>query len=127
MGFPNWTRSFEYLMAASSAPWEMPTPWAPMSMRETSSVCMTTLKPSPSPPSRLSLGTMQSSMMSSQLPVARMPIRFSCLPTLKPLKSFSTMKALMPLWRSSGLVYAKMTNVSAAWPLVIHAFVPFMT
>ena len=57
-------------------------------------------------PTRFSAGTSQSSKISSAVGEPRMPHFFSLRDTEKPGKSFSTMKALMPLAPCSGEVLA---------------------
>ena len=60
IGLPNWTRSFAYATAASSAAWAMPNACAETPIRPPSSVAMAILKPSPSSPRSASFGTRQS-------------------------------------------------------------------
>ena len=62
-------------------------------IRPPSSVFMAMPKPLPSCPSKFSAGTMQFSMISSQVAEPRIPIFFSFLPIENPGKSFSTIKA----------------------------------
>ena len=85
---------------------------------------MAILKPWPSLPSRFSLGTMQSSKIRSQVELPRIPIFFSFLPTEKPGKELSTMKAEMPWLPALGSVMAKTTMVLATVPLVIKHLEP---
>ena len=79
---------------------------------------MASWKPRPFLPSRFSFGTMQSCMMSSQVEEPRMPILSSALPTEKPGKSRSTMKAeisfcLRPRRSVTSPVMAMMMKTSA--------------
>src|SRR2546427_392400 len=60
IGWPNCCRSFAYAAAASSAAWPMPTAIAPVIGRVMSRVRIAILNPSPSSPSRCSIGTAQS-------------------------------------------------------------------
>src|SRR2546427_399544 len=99
IGWPNCRRSFAYAAAASSAAWPMPTAIAPVIGRVMSSVCMAILNPSPSSPSRCSIGTAQSVKWSATVGEQRIPIFLSFLPTAKPGRSFSMRKAVSAEFR----------------------------
>jgi hypothetical protein len=64
--------------------------------RSRSSPLITTFTPAFSSPTRLPIGTRHSSNTSSPVWLPRKPILVSFCATLKPGKSFSTMKAEMP-------------------------------
>ena len=54
-----------------------------------------------------------------------MPSLSSFLPTVKPGNSFSTMKAVMPLYPADGSTVASRMKTPASLALVIHSFWPF--
>jgi len=97
IGLPNCLRSLPYCVAAMRAPPATPTICAPIPIRPSFSVSIETLYPLPTSPSTFSAGTSHPSRISSVVLEARMPSLFSFLPTAKPLKSRSTMNAVMPL------------------------------
>ena len=66
-------------------------------------------KPSPSSPSRLSAGILQSLKKISPVVEPLIPIFGSIRPTSKPGASASTTNAEMPEWPASGSVLAKTT------------------
>jgi hypothetical protein len=70
------------------------------------SVVIAKLKPKPSSPMRFSFGTLTSVNISEWVSEPRIPILSSFLPTTKPGVPFSTISALIPLWRFSASVWA---------------------
>jgi len=83
-------------MAASNAPWAIPTACAPIPIRPPFSVDSAILNPCPNFPNKFSLGILQFSNTSSIVVEERMPIFASFLPKLKPGNPFSTINTLIP-------------------------------
>ncbi len=75
-------------------------------------------------PSALASGTRQPSRISSAVSLARSPIFFSILPTLKPGVPFSTTKARCASRPFDGSLVAKITTHSARPPLVMKHLLP---
>ena len=121
---PNCLRSLVYAIAASSAPWAIPTAWAPMVGRVWSSVCSAVLNPVPGSPMIRSPGMRQFSKYSSVVGDPLMPSLRSLGPTVKPSSSLCTMNAEMPLAPLSGSLDAITVYQVDLPPLVIHALVP---
>ena len=106
----------------------MPTACAAMPRRERSSVSIAILKPSPSSPIRLALGTRTSSKVSSAVGEPRIPILCSTRGAAKPGVSVSTMKALIPLRPpAAGSVSAKTVTTLAIEPWVMKRLLPLRT
>ena len=93
-------------MLSSSARSLMPRQIGEIIARSRFSPLITTETPRFSSPTRFSAGTRQSSNTSSAVWLPRNPIFSSFCATLKPGKSFSTMKAEMPCGPFSGAVLA---------------------
>ena len=82
--------------------------WAgAMGGRARSSVCMATLKPSPSAPRRWAAGTRTPSKFTTRVSLARCPILSSFLPGVIPGASERRTKAQIPVWRCEGSSVAK--------------------
>ena len=105
IGTPNWTRSLEYSVANSNDARAMPTAIAATPGRVRSRVCMASLNPWFSSPSRFSSGTSMSLKLTVAVFEARWPILSSFLSTVTP-QSRSTTKAEMPRWPASLSVLA---------------------
>ena len=88
-----------------------------------SSVCMASLKPPLTGPTRASLSTRQSVNVSVASGCGA--ITWMCALLSRPGASALTMKALMPRAPASGSVLAKTTWKSAMPPLLIQVFWPF--
>ena len=82
------------------------------------------LKPRPSPPSKLDLGTFTLSNIISEVSVPRIPILSSCAPTEKPSHLDSTIKVLIPLVPLLLSVIAEIIAKSQIGALVIKHFLP---
>ena len=128
MGTPNCWRVLAHWMLPSRQACDPPRQPAPRLTRPMSNVFMKVMKPAPNWPSTFSLGTRQSSKISSAVLLPRMPILFSEVPTVKPGNSFSTMKAVTPPRAPSDGSVTAMTLMMSAWaPLVIKVLVPLRT
>src|SRR4029079_1731662 len=124
MDLPNCLRSLTYSIAASSAPWAIPTACAPMGGRVWSSVRNAVLNPVPGSPMMRSPGIRQFSKYNSVVGEPLMPSLRSFGPTVNPSSSLCTMNAEMPLAPLSGSLDAMTVYQLDLPPLVIQALVP---
>ena len=76
---------------------------------------------------RLATGTRTSSKVSDTVSLARWPILFSCLPTVRPEGRPSTTKQVMPLCLLALSTVANTVNCSAWPPLVMKHLEPLRT
>src|SRR5262252_5168886 len=124
---PNWRRSLEYFSAASYAPRAIPTDSAAIEMRPPSKIFIELYQPSPSPPTRLSAATRQSSITSVQVSEARIPSLFSFLPTRMPGLESSTRNDEIPRRFAARSVTAMRTATPATDAFVMKFLEPFRT
>src|SRR5262249_2379913 len=107
-----------------SAPWAMPTAWAPIVGRVWSSVASAVLNPVPGSPRIRTPGMRQFSKYSSVVGEPLIPILRSFGPTVKPSSSLCTLNAELPLAPLSGSLDAIPVYHVDLPPLVIHALEP---
>ncbi len=123
----NCLRSLVYAIAASSAPWAIPTACAPIVGRVWSRVASAVLKPVPSSPMIRSAGIRQSSKYSSVVGEPLIPSLRSLGPIAKPGSSSCTTNAEMPLAPLSGSVTAITVYQVECPPLEIQHLAPLST
>mmetsp|Transcript_10278 Transcript_10278/g.23436 ORF Transcript_10278/g.23436 Transcript_10278/m.23436 type:complete len:238 (-) Transcript_10278:225-938(-) len=124
---PNCLRSWRYGIATLKAPSARPSICAAMPTRPSLRSWMAIMYPLPSWPSTSSCGTLQSTKLTSHVEDARIPNLFSFLPMMTPGLSPLTMKAVMPRYPASGLMFANTRNQPACMAFVIQHLVPFRT
>jgi hypothetical protein len=103
-----------------------PTEPPPRPVRPELRIFMATLKPWPTSPSTLALGTRTPSNATVVVLLARRPILSSWGPMLMPAMSLVTRNAVMPPLRPSS-VLANTVKKLAMPPLVIHSLLPLST
>src|SRR5712691_6216119 len=127
IGCPNVSRSRAYSTERSRQARITPTAPAATVKRPWSSPYMAISNPWPSSPIRFSAGTSTFSKKSSPVEPAQTPSLCSVSAVVKPLKPFSTRKALMPLCFAPGSVFANTSVWSATDAYEIQFFWPFRT
>ena len=127
MGFPSdsWVRT--YSIEAWRAASAIPTACEAMPILPESRALIASLKPLFNPPSICFSETRQFSKKIETVNDESKPSFSSCFPTLKPSKSGSIRKDVIPLCPLAGSVLAKMIITSATLPLVINVFSPLRT
>lgn len=124
-GLPHCTRSPDHSRAILSAHFADPVALAGIDSRPALRVVSAIFRPSPSRPTRFSLGTRTRCSRVTPFSMPRNPMNLLRRSTVMPGESASTTKALIPPRCPSDLgTRAITTSSSATTPLVVHSFTP---